>query len=138
MDYIKIDVLNHKQLLELGYTEKKYYCGLSKYQKFATELRDILKKRRIKFPFNPACFKHDILYGEIFITSKWNLPKRLAVKVFVDIIFLKDMIRILKSKKYKPLTYRILRNRAILYYLLVTFGTVFYLGYLLYKKIRGK
>ena len=137
MKYIKLDVLNHKQLLEHGYTETNYYCGLSKFQKFATNLMSILKSRRVKFPLNPACFVHDINYNEIFITQKWNLPKRLAVKIYVDFIFLLDMFKILNSKNYKPVTYNLLKSRAILFYLLVTFGTIFYLFYLAYLKLKG-
>jgi len=137
-DYKKIDVLNYKQLLKLGYDTKTYYCGYHKFEKIATQTRDKLKEHGIKFPFNPACFKHDILYRQIFVVSKWNLVKRLQRKFIVDLIFLSDMFKILNSKDYSPIQHKVLRNRAILFYFIVTFGVIFYILYLFFQKKGGK
>ena len=87
-----VDVLNDRKLKKLGYNPKQYYCGNYGFQKYYTKLRNNLEKLGIPFPFNKACFLHDLAYS--------NKPT-IWQKVKIDFKFLLDMITILNNSKSK-------------------------------------
>lgn len=115
---LELDVLDKKQLSSLGYNPKVYYCGNHFLQKSWTQIRDFLEAEGVKFPFNPACFKHDHAYGTK--PSLWN-------KFKIDWVFHKDMMKILDTLDVsKELRLR-LKIRARIYFTIVLILTPVYI-----------
>ena len=111
---IKINPTNIKLLKTLGYKSRNYYGGPWGLMKKLTKLRDFLKKFGLKFPFNPAMFKHDLLYskgGSFF----WKMK--------VDFVFLCDMIFIIYFYKNLILIRKRLIMRALTFYIVVISAT---------------
>lgn len=118
LEILELDVLNTKELKEWGYDPKIYYCGNHYLQNFWTKVRDFLEAEGVKFPFNPACFKHDHAYG-----TKPSLWKKFKI----DWIFHKDMMKILETLDVTPeLRFR-LKMRARIYFCIVLILTPVYM-----------
>ena len=112
------DVLDEEFLRTKGYDKRNYYCGSWTHMALWTKFRGYLRKAGIKFPFNCACFKHDSLYSE-----HPSIPR----KFLIDFTFFVDMcIIILNRSDLYSLRKRLL-IRALLYYVIVTIATPFYM-----------
>lgn len=97
-EYLKVDVLNGKELRALGYNPMIYYCGNHRTEHWYTKLRDKLNKYfNVPFPYNPACFKHDVLYGELFINQNLGFWQTIKWKFIIDWRFYEDMDKLIQT-----------------------------------------
>ena len=116
---IKLNVLDEKLLKdEYGYDPKNYYVGPWAFMNFLTKLRNILRKRGVKFPFNTCAFKHDMLY---------NIGGSVWWKMRVDFVFFCDMIKVINARKdLEPIRNKLIL-RALIFYLVVLLATPIYI-----------
>jgi hypothetical protein len=112
---LKWDVTDKKFLVRQGFNYQKYYCGNYSCQKLYTWLRNQFKLLGVKFPFNPACFKHDRAYGTK--PSMWQ-------KIHIDKVFYNDMIILLNKNDSN---YKKLLLRARFFYFMVCLLTPLYI-----------
>lgn len=127
-DILKLDVTQQNNFTPLGYDPKKYYCGNWGWMDFYTLVRKYLNKIGVCFPFNTACFKHDVSYYEI--QKEARFWKALFMKIKADYVFLKDMFKLInhfEKKQKNPLQEinvlnkkKNLKIRAVIYFAIVT------------------
>ena len=118
---MKLDVTDMRKLMKLGYKKNIYYCGNYSFQKYWTKIRDKLEKDLgVKFPYNPACFIHDLEYSE-----HPTLIQKLKIdwRFYNNMIILLDLSTDEKVKYY----YKMLKVRARIFYFLVTVMTPIYI-----------
>jgi hypothetical protein len=117
-----VNVLDKRELKKMGYNPKVYYCGNYTMQKYWTKFRNHLQDKGIPFPYNEACFLHDIAYSK-----KPNLIQKFKI----DLAFYNDMLKLLEYKS--KISENIAKNktklrlRALLYFIIVTLATPFYM-----------
>lgn len=134
VNYKKLDVLDVKTLKEFNYDDDIYYCGNKSLQKYWTYIYNKAKKLGVPFPFNPACFKHDILYDEIYINDKLSVLGKIKEKFIDDKTFYNDMKRIIENLDCSFDIKKILLRRATLYYSLVIIMTPIYAIQMILRK----
>jgi hypothetical protein len=115
---LKLDVTDVKNLsFKYGYDDRKYYCGNYSFQRIYSSVAKRMKQLGMEFPLNPACFKHDMLYGA---------KPTLSEKITIDYVFYKDMMKILNEYSGEA-DLKWLKVRATAFYFIVVLFTPLYL-----------
>jgi len=115
---LKLDVTNKTQLKKYGFDKSQYYCGMYIHQKFLSKIKNYLEKLGVVFPFNEACFKHDLNY---------SCELNIFEKTVVDAIFLLDMVTLLEKSKLPKDIKEKLKKRILRYYFIVSLFTPIYI-----------
>jgi hypothetical protein len=136
--YKKVNVLDAQQLRDLGYNPMVYYCGNHRMEHWYTKVRDKLDKYfKIPFPYNPACFKHDVLYGELFVNSDFGFWKTLKEKIEIDFIFYADMDDLIQAYTSSRWHSHLRARQRVYLSIVILFTPVYIIGAKLQKRWKS-